>query len=52
MRSGLETRADAAVRPIRVVREIEVLRIRRPTDVLDDDAFDEHRDLITASATL
>lgn len=50
MTSEAEARGDATNRPVRVVREIEVLRIPRPTDVLDHEAFEEQSDLTTESA--
>jgi hypothetical protein len=45
-----EARADSTNRPVRVVRETEVLRIPRPTDVLEDEAFEEQSDLTNESA--
>jgi hypothetical protein len=50
MTSEAETHANESIRPIRVVRETEVLRIPRPADSLDDNVLDEQHDLITAPA--
>jgi hypothetical protein len=42
--------ATGTIRPIRLVRDVEVVRIPRPSGLLDIDAIGEQPDLTTAPA--
>ncbi len=47
-----DIRATGSIRPIRLVRDAEVLRIPRPNDLIDVDATDESQELPTAQALI